>query len=107
MDESTRSILMNKEVIAVDQDAMGVQGFRLEPPPVWVRKLSGGAKALAIFNYVTDDVPQPVTVAFKDLGFSGPVHVRDLWAHKDLGVVRDSFSATPPKGGVVMLRLWQ
>jgi len=107
MDEMTKSILMNGEVIAVDQDAMGVQGFRLGPPQVWVRALSGGAKALAIFNYVTDDVPQPVTVVFKDLGYAGPVHARDLWVHKDLGVVRDSFTATPPKGGVVMLRLWQ
>ena len=107
MDETTKSILMNGEVIAVDQDALGAQGFRLGPPQVWVRALSGGAKALAIFNYVTDDVPQPVTVAFKDLGYAGPVHVRDLWAHKDLGEVRDSFTATPPKGGVVMLRLWQ
>ena len=107
MDETIRSILMNGEVIAVDQDAMGVQGFRLGPPQVWVRALAGGQKALAIFNYVTDDVPQPVTVAFKDLGFAGPVHARDLWAHKDLGVLRDSFTATPPKGGVVMLRLWQ
>jgi alpha-galactosidase len=107
MDETTKSILMNGEVIAVDQDAMGVQGFRLGPPQVWVRTLSGGAKALAIFNYVTDDVPQPVTVVFNDIGLAGPVHARDLWAHKDLGVVRDSFTATPPKGGVVMLRLWQ
>ena len=32
MDETTKSILMNGEVIAVDQDAMGVQGFRLAPP---------------------------------------------------------------------------
>jgi alpha-galactosidase len=70
MDETTKSILMNGEVIAVDQDAMGVQGFRLGPPQVWVRALSGGAKALAIFNYVTDDVPQPVTVAFRDLGYT-------------------------------------
>ena len=53
------------------------------------------------------EVPQPVTVAFKDLGYVGPVHARDLWAHKELGVMRDSFTATPPKGGVVMLRLWQ
>ena len=107
MDDTTRSILMNAEVIAVDQDALGVQGFRLAPPQVWVRALSSGAKALAIFNYVTDDVPQPVTVTFKDLGLTGPVHARDLWAHKDLGLLRDSFTATPPKGGVVMLRLWQ
>jgi alpha-galactosidase len=107
MDDTTKSILMNKEVIAVDQDLLGKQGFRLGPPQIWVRDLSGGAKALAIFNYVTDDVPQPVTLSFKDLGFTGTVHARDLWAHKDLGVLSDSFTATPPKGGVVMLRLWQ
>jgi alpha-galactosidase len=107
MDETTRSILMNKEVIAVDQDSLGAQGFRLAPLQTWVRPLAGGAKALAIFNFVTDDVPQPVTVRMKDLGFTGPVHARDLWAHRDLGVLEESFTATPPKGGVVMLRLWQ
>jgi alpha-galactosidase len=107
MDETTASILMNKEVIAVDQDSLGAQGYRLGPLQTWVRSLSGGAKALAVFNFVTDDVPQPVTVDFKELGFTGPVHARDLWAHKDLGVLQDSFTATPPKGGVVMLRLWQ
>jgi alpha-galactosidase len=107
MDETTKSILMNTEVIAVDQDSQGVQGSRLAPLQTWVRPLAGGARALAIFNFVTDDVPQPVTVRFKDLGFTGPVHARDLWAHKDLGVFQDSLTATPPKGGVVMLRLWQ
>jgi alpha-galactosidase len=107
MDETTKSILMNKEVIAVDQDSLGQQGFRLGPLQTWVRPLSGGARALAIFNFVTDDVPQPVTVSFKDLGFTGPVHARDLWTHKDLGLLRDSVTVTPSKGGVVMLRVWQ
>jgi alpha-galactosidase len=107
MDETTRSILMNKEVIAVDQDSLGRQGFRLAPLQTWVRPLSGGAKALAVFNFVTDDVPQPVTVSFKDLGFTGPVHARDLWTHKDLGLLTDSVTVTPAKGGVVMLRVWQ
>jgi alpha-galactosidase len=107
MDETTRSILMNKEVIAVDQDSLGLQGFRLAPLQTWVRQLAGGAKALAVFNFVTDDVPQPVTVSFNDLGFTGLVHARDLWSHKDLGLLRDSVTVTPPKGGVVMLRVWQ
>jgi alpha-galactosidase len=107
MDETTKSILMNKEVIAVDQDPAGRQGYRLGPLQVWVRDLAGGAKALAIFNFVTDDVPQPVRVPFKALGFSGPVKARDLWAHKDLGTLSESYTAVPPKGGVVMLRLWQ
>ncbi len=107
MDDTTKSILMNKEVIAVDQDTLGVQGTRQGPLQVWVRLLAGGAKAVALFNFVTDDVPQPITVRLKDVGFSGSVHARDLWAHKDLGVLNDSFTVTPPKGGVVMLRLWK
>jgi len=107
MDDSTRSILMNKEVIAVDQDRLGAQGYRLGPPQVWARNLADGAKAVAVFNFVTDDVPQPVTVRLKDLGFSEPVHARDLWTHKDVGLIRDSYTVTPPEGGVVMLRLWK
>jgi alpha-galactosidase len=107
MDETTKSILMNKEVIAVDQDKVGTQGFRLGPLQTWVRPLADGAKAAAMFNFVTDDVPQPITLRFKDLGFIGPVHARDLWTHKDLGVLTDSYTVIPPKGGVVMLRLWQ
>ena len=105
MDETTRSILMNKEVIAVDQDKLGVQGSRLGPLQVWVRPLADGSKAVALFNFVTDDVPQPITLRFRDIGFTGSVHARDLWEHKDLGALKDTYTVTPPKGGVVMLRI--
>jgi alpha-galactosidase len=107
MDETTKSILMNTEVIAVDQDKLGMQGFRLGPLQTWVRPLADGSKAVALFNFVTDDVPQPITIRIQDLGFKGPVHARDLWLHKDIGILQDSYTAIPPKGGVVMLRLWQ
>ena len=107
MDDVTKSILMNKEVIAVDQDTLGIQGHRLGPPQIWLKPLRGGAKAVAIFNYVIDDEAEPLTIQLKDVGFSGPVHARDLWAHKDLGVIRGSYTVTVPQGGVVMLRLWQ
>jgi alpha-galactosidase len=107
MDGTTKSILLNREVIAIDQDRLGSQGYRLGPPQIWVRRLSGGAKAVAIFNYVTDDEAEPLTLQLKDVGFSGPVHARDLWAHKDLGILRGSYTVTVPQGGVVMLRLWQ
>lgn len=107
MDESTKSILMNREVIAIDQDKLGIQGSREGPLQVWMKPLSDGSKAVALFNFVTDDVPQPITVRFKDLGFSGPVHARDLWTHKQLGQLGESYTVTPPKGGVVMLRVWQ
>ena len=107
MDATTKSILLNKEVIAVDQDKLGIQGHRLGPPQIWVKPLSGGAKAVTIFNYVTDDEAEPQTLLFKDIGFSGPVHVRDLWAHKDLGILHGPYTVTVPQGGVVMLRIWK
>jgi alpha-galactosidase len=107
MDETTKNILINKEVIAVDQDNLGIQGSRTGPPQIWMKPLSDGAKAVALFNYVTDDEAEPLTLRFKDVGFSGPVRARDLWAHKDLGILRDSYTVTVPKGGAVMLRIWQ
>jgi alpha-galactosidase len=107
MDETTKSILMNKEVIAVDQDTLGIQATRVGPPQVWMKPLSDGSKAVALFNYVTDDQAEPFTLQLKDLGFSGPVHARDLWAHKDLGILQGSFTVIVPQGGVVMLKLSQ
>lgn len=107
MDQTTKSILMNTEVIAVDQDKLGIQGHRVGPPQIWEKPLSDGAKAVAIFNYVTDDEAEPLTIYFKEFGLSGPVHARDLWAHKDLGILHNSYTVTVPQGGVVMLRLWE
>jgi len=107
MDDTTKSILMNREVIAVDQDRLGIQGTRVGPPQIWMKPLSGGAKAVALFNYVLDDEANPITVQLKDLGFSGPVHARDLWAHKDLGTLHGLYTVIVPPGGVVMLRLWK
>jgi alpha-galactosidase len=105
MDKLTKSILMNQEVIAVDQDKLGIQASRLAPLQIWVKPLSGGAKAVAIFNYVVDDQPIPITLQLKDIGFPSPVHARDLWVHKDLGLLRSTYTVIVPQGGVVMLRL--
>ena len=107
MDETTKSILLNKEVIAVDQDRLGAQARRVGPPQIWTRPLSDGATAVALFNYVTDDEAEPLTLRLKDVGFDGPVHARDLWEHKDLGILHDAYTVTIPQGGVVMLRLWK
>ena len=106
MDDTTKSILMNKDVIAVDQDRLGIQGDRVRavgPFEVWSKPLEGGAMAVALFN--RSEAEYPITVHFKAVGFDGPVHARDLWSHKDLGTLNGSYTATVPKDGVVMLRL--
>jgi alpha-galactosidase len=53
MDEATRSILLNREVIAVDQDRLGIQGRRVWKDgarELWVKPLAGGARAVLLFN---------------------------------------------------------
>lgn len=107
MNDTTKSILMNKDVIAVDQDALGRQGDRVSatgPFEIWMKPLRGGAKAVGLFN--RGDELHSITVDFKSVGLTGAVHGRDLWSHKDLGTLKDSYTAKVPPHGVVMLRLF-
>ncbi|HZB69537.1 MAG TPA: glycoside hydrolase family 27 protein, partial [Sphingomicrobium sp.] len=108
MDEATRSILLNTEVIAIDQDKLGVQGRRVSKngdQEVWVKPLSGGARAVLLFNRGKDPVDFGVTWA--QLGFPAKqrAKVRDLWAHRDVGKRSGSFTATVEPHGVVMLKV--
>jgi alpha-galactosidase len=105
---ATRDILTNQEVIAVDQDSLGVQGRLVQnyPPElqVWSRPLADGSRAVALLNRAT--VPTPITVSFGRTGLdSDSVRVRDLWAHEDRGVHAGRYQAMVPSHGVVMLRL--
>ncbi len=100
------SILTNREVIAIDQDPLGVEGHRVwqvGPIQIWVKPLADGSKAVGIFN--TGEPQEPVTVQFRDLGVGKSAMVRDLWAGKDLGRLQNSFTATVPTHGVVLLKV--
>ena len=108
MDETTREILTNKEVIAVDQDALGVQGRRVwreGDREVWVKPLSGGGRAVLLFN--RGQAPADISFDWGQLGYPGKLKaaVRDLWAHRDLGRRAGTFSATVEPHGVVMLKV--
>jgi len=41
-----------------------------------------------------------------DLGLTGKQKVRDLWRQKDVGDFTDSFTASVPRHGVVLVRIW-
>ncbi len=106
MSQETLSVLTNPEVVAVDQDPAGTEGYRVSeegPLQVWVKPLADGSKALGLFN--EGESPMPVSVRFKDIGLSGEVSVRDLWERKDTGVFSGSYTAQVPRHGVVMLKL--
>jgi alpha-galactosidase len=106
MSNDTLDILTNPEVIAVDQDAKGVEGHRAwqeGPLEIWVKPLADGSKAVGLFNRGIG--PLPITVHFKDVGMPDSVQVRDLWARKDLSAFHASYSATVPRHGVVLLKV--
>jgi len=106
MTPETLAILTDPEVIAVDQDPAGIQGFLVAqegPLEVWVKPLSDGSKAVGLFN--RGESAMPVRAYFRDVGVGEWARVRDLWAKRDLGVVRDHFTATVAKHGVVLLKV--
>ncbi|HEX7362486.1 MAG TPA: glycoside hydrolase family 27 protein [Bryobacteraceae bacterium] len=107
MSKETKAILLNKEVIAVDQDRLGKEATRVAKNgdlEVWARPLSGGAYAVGLFNRGPSSAK--VTAHWSDVGFHGKARVRDLWAHANRGVFADEFSAQVPSHGTVMIKVW-
>jgi alpha-galactosidase len=106
MTPETKSILMNKAVIAIDQDALGVQGDRVSQSgdlEVWSKPLSGGGVAVGLFNRGTSAAP--MTLKLSDVGVKHAAHVSSLWEGANPVVANDEVSASVPAHGVVLLRV--
>ncbi|WP_294391669.1 glycoside hydrolase family 27 protein [uncultured Sphingomonas sp.] len=108
MTQQTRDILLNREVIAVDQDRMGQQGHRVwrdGKQEVWSKPLADGGRAVLLWN--RDEAAKTISADWIALGLPATLKLRtrDLWAHKDLGRNSGRFSAEVPPHGVVMVRL--
>ena len=106
MKPSIAAILINKEVIAIDQDKLGKQGVRVSQSgdvEVWAKALADGGLAVGLFNRGGETAK--VTAKWSDLGMKGAHKARDLWKHADLGKLEGDYTADVPSHGVVMLRL--
>ncbi len=106
MPAETHDILTNKEVIAVDQDPMGIQGHRVKKDgtsEIWSKQMNDGSRAVILLNRGSSTAD--IALNWTDIGYPEnlPASVRDLWAHKDLGKKTGSYSASVPSHGVVML----
>ena len=110
MSAATKATLTNSEVIAVNQDPLGVQGRLVASPgtnlQVWSKTLSGtNTRAVALLNRGTGSAS--ITVQWSALGIpTGAATARDLWSHSDLGTFSGSYTASSvPSHGVVMLKV--
>ncbi len=108
MSPATKAILLNKEVIAVDQDPLGIQGHRVSKQgdlEVWSKQLADGGRAVALVN--RGAAPARITASWNEVGYPSNLSasVRDLWAAKDLGRQAGSYGAQVPSHGVVMIKV--
>lgn len=83
--DDDRRILLNRELIAINQDPLGRAAERkvlTDSQQIYVRQLADGSHAVAILN--TSDAPLTITADFARLGLAGRYDVRDLWQHRDI-----------------------
>jgi alpha-galactosidase len=106
MTSDIKEILLNREVLAVNQDTLGKQGRRLirnGTAEIWAKPLSGGAVAVALFNRGASRTQ--VSVRWSELGLNGRYKARDLWKRVDLPDATNSYNAEVPSHGSVLLRI--
>ena len=108
LDEFTLNVLCNPEVIDINQDELGKCGRVVplgEDAFAMVKEMADGSVAVGLFN--RSEVEATVAAPLDQLGTTGPQKVRDLWRHKDLGVMDGKLEFTIGRHGVMMLRLWK
>jgi alpha-galactosidase len=118
MDPQTLAILTDKEIIALNQDKLGIQALKYsanDGVEVWFKPLSKGAWAMCVLNRntaphafsfdwknekVSDDISR------RDAHFDTTTYsLRDLWTKKDMGTTKDILTAEIPGHDVLVLRL--
>jgi alpha-galactosidase len=108
MTADTKEILLNKEVIAIDQDPLGQQGHRVKKTgdlEIWSKQLQDGGRAVALFN--RGQAAAKISVDWTDIGYPNNLSasVRDLWTAKTLDKQKGSYSAEVPSHGVVLVTI--
>ncbi|KAL6583670.1 hypothetical protein OROMI_002959 [Orobanche minor] len=96
VDNETLATLSNREVIAVNQDKLGVQGKKIKKDgdlEVWGGPLSGNRVAVVLWNRGSTETK--ITATWSDVGFDSTtvVDARDLWAHSTQTSINGHISA--------------
>jgi alpha-galactosidase len=105
MTPATKAILLNKEVIAIDQDPLGKQATPVKNGDLetWVKPLADGSVAVGIVNLGSTATKAHLKAA--DLDMSGAVkNARDLWTHQNVKFTHGQYSAEVQPHGVLLLK---
>ncbi len=118
MDKKTVEVLTNREVIAVDQDSLGTQGFRVETidsVEVWAKPLAGGDWAVCFVNrsvgarkITYDWSMHPITDELSRRTLDTGKHtygLRDLWRKAAAGTTKKELQESIQPHDVLAFRL--
>ena len=118
MSQETKDIILNKEVIALDQDTLGIQGLKFAAEDgleFWFKPLVNDDWAFCILNRTTE--PKEYTIDWQKFNlyddvarrftdFDSKVYsVRNLWTRQEEGNTKKMKSVTIPGHDVVLYRL--
>jgi alpha-galactosidase len=108
MTDETKSILMNPEVIAIDQDPEYKPVTSLSSDggiEVLMRPLHDGSVAVGLFNRTATPADAQFARNSLPANLKGKgTKVRDLWKHEAVAMEGDAFKTTVPSHGVVLLK---
>ena len=118
MTGETKSVLTNKDVIAINQDMLGIQGFRYinkDSVQTWLKPLTNGDWAVCFVNRsaATKAIEfnwQNETIVDKDFNKTldtknNTYKLRDLWTKKEVGTTKTILRASLQPYDVLLLRL--
>ena len=110
LQNSTRATLTNPDVIAVDQDELGIQAIKVaEPWPglqVWTKPLAApGTHAVLLLNRTLET--KTIHVTWKEIGLdpSSAATVKDLWNGNQIGKYQSSYETCVPPGDATLLMI--
>jgi alpha-galactosidase len=119
MSKETSDVLTNTDAIAVNQDSLGIQGFRYamkDSVEIWFKPLSRNNWAVCFLNRSLH--PQKVefnwksemvndTFSNRQLDASKNVFkIKDLWSKKEFGTTNEILKVSVPSHDVLIFRLY-
>ncbi len=119
MSKETLSILTNQNLIAVNQDKLGIQAFKytvIDGVEVWIKPLENGNWAITFLNRT--DSPKEVNFDWSkqkiadpdfkmEANFGKVYKVRDLWTNKEMGNTGKAFASKIAPHDVVTLKIYR
>ena len=106
MSKETVYTLTNKEMIAIDQDKLGKQGYLIEDQEdfqIFLKPLSGGDTAICLFN--RGEQSKEVNIDWKKYKIGAGHTIFDLWKKRVAGTTATAYKTSIPRHDVTVLRL--